>query len=306
MINNKKILLGLITVLLLILLSFLVIWGYSDLSKKVKLHSAQNIDIIDQRMRSLFLEINSFPRLIGDDLLFLSKLYSLKNVINRPEAESRVIAIKNLEQDLLAFMKGSTAYYQLIYMDEKGHEIAKIKYDDDQYQTLSREKLQAAKKTDRFNIVSKLAEGEVFISRLELNTINGELENRGTEQDPTYVPIMRYSTPVFNENKEFRGLILLTIYLDYFLEDIRRFQREGEIVVLINKEGDYLAHPAKEKEFALITGGSDNFYKDYPQIGQVMLSDLRKDRIESDDLIFSFKYIHPTSGNFALMSGLKI
>ena len=114
---SRNFLISLIGILFILLLTFLIINGYLNLNRDLKIHSASAIDMIDQRTTSLFFEMNIFPQDIGDDLLFLSELSSLKKVISS-EGEARNSAIESLENDFLTFLKGSAAYYQLRYIDE--------------------------------------------------------------------------------------------------------------------------------------------------------------------------------------------
>lgn len=298
---NKKFLFGLICVLFLTLLGFLITKGYSDLNKNSKIHTSNAIDMIDQRVNSLVFEINNFPRSTGQDVLFLSRLSSLVNLVNSYE---RVSVIKEVEKDFLEFLGENTAYYQLRYINENGEEVVRTEFDGNQRFVFSKEKLQNKKDRDYFVQTMSLNDGEVYISQLDLNIEHGEIENRGTKEKPEYVPVIRYATPVFTKNKVPKGIVAVNIYADYFLEDIRRFQREGETVLLVNNKGYYLVHPDKEKEFAFVFGKDDTLHTDYPEVSEMILLDTTGNRkVESNELIFSFKHVYPTTTSFELHKG---
>ena len=89
----KKFFVGLIYVLFLILVAFWMVDGYFDLKRELKLYDADAKDAIDQRLASLFSEINDFPKTVGDDLLFLRRLSSLNNVLNSVGSQSKDEAI---------------------------------------------------------------------------------------------------------------------------------------------------------------------------------------------------------------------
>ncbi len=290
---SRKFLISLICILFLLLLTFLIINGYLGLNRDLKIHSASAIDMINQRTTSLLFEMNIFPQDIGDDLLFLSELSSLKRVISS-EGEARNPAIESLENDFLTFLKGSAAYYQLRYLDENGDEIVRTEFDGNNYKLVPENELQNKKDRYYFNETIGLNDGEVYLSRLDLNIENGIIENRGTEENPVYVPVIRVATPVFS-NRKLKGIVIFNIYANYFLDDIRRAKRDGEGVFLIDKEGYYLAHPDREKEFAFMFDGSDNFYNDYPEVSREIALDPNKKIFKSEDLIFSFKYIYLTA-----------
>ncbi len=288
---SRKFLIGLICILFLILFAFLITDGYLNLDRDERIYTAEVKDMINQRTSSLLFEINFFPQDAGDDLLFLSKLSSLKKVISSGKRDVENNLLKDLENDFLEFLKQSTAYSQLSYIDEWGNEVVKVEFDRETYKIISKENLLNKKEIDYFIETINFNEEEIFISELSLGTkekIDGLEMNRSK-----YIPIITSATPIFNENN-MEGIISLSFYVDYFLEDIRRSQREGEIVFLIDKEGYYLAHPDMEKEFSFMFGKDDNFYDDYPNILKEIHLNLNKRMFETDNLIFSFRYIYPT------------
>jgi len=290
---SRKLLIGIILLLFVMLLIFLITDGYLNLDRDIKINSADAVDIIDQRLSSLLSDVNIFPQFVGHDLIFLSRLSSLKKVISSGEIS------KDLENDFSEFIKQSTSYYQLGYLDNEGNEILKLEYDGRNYQIISREELGNKRNEDYFIETSKFNEGEVFISQINLNSMEGDVE------DSDYFPVILSSVPVFSESGERAGVVFLSFYADYFLNDIRNFQREGESVFLIDEEGNYLAHPIREKEFAFAFGREDSIYDDYPEISNITFSDYAVRRFETDNLIFSFRYIYPTAGDFGVHKGLE-
>ncbi len=288
---SRNFLIILICILFLILFAFLITDGFFNLNRDTKIYSADAKDMIDQRTSSLLFEINIFPQDIGDDLSFFSELSSLNDVFDST-GESKAKAIKNLEEDFLNYIKGSTAYYQLRYIDETGQEIVRAEFNGEDYYLVPKNKLQNKVNRYYFNETIKLNKGEVYLSPLDLNIENGIIENRGTDENPVYVPTMRTAIPVFSDEK-LKGIVIFNVYADYFLDDVRSAQREGENVLLIDKQGYYLAHPNREKEFAFMFNKEDNFYNDYPKVSKELLLDLNKRVFESEEFIFSFKYIYP-------------
>ena len=288
---SRKLLIGIILLLFVMLSVFLITDGYFELDRDIKINSADAVDIIDQRLSSLLSDVNIFPQLVGHDLIFLSRLSSLKKVISSGEIS------KDLENDFLEFIKQSTAYYQLGYLDNEGNEILKLEYDGRNYQIIPREELGNKRNENYFIETSKFNEGEVFVSQLNLNSIEGDVE------DLDYFPVILSSVPLFSESGKRAGVVFLSFNADYFLNDIRNFQREGEEVFLINEKGNYLAHPIRKKEFAFASGREDSIYNDYPEISEEILFDFDKRRFESGNLIFSFRYLYPTAGDFEVHKG---
>jgi methyl-accepting chemotaxis protein len=299
----RNLLVFLICVLFLILLLFVSLRSYNDANKNFRIHTANAIDIIDQRMTSLFFELNNLPRDAGNDILFVSKLSSIRSLINK---ENDAECLRNTEKDFFVFMQENTIYYQLKYIDENGMEIIKVEFDGKDYNIVPPEDLQKNEPDSSFERAQKLKGGEVFISRLDLNIKNGGLENRGSSDEPVYVPIIRYATPLFNDLGIFKGVLISNIYTDYFLEDIRRAQREGEAVFLVDNHGYYLAHPDRDKEFSfMFEGRNSSLYADYPDVAEDILSGFNERLVETEDFVFVFRHIYPSIGSLEVYEGAK-
>lgn len=297
---GKKFLISLIFILLSVLFILSSLQGYSNLKSHTKNHQANSLDIIDQRVSSIIEDINTFPRSASNDILFLSKLFSLIQVVDLEKNEEN--ELKYLKSSFLEFSKENTAYYQLRYINEVGDEIIKVEFDGENHYIVSDSELQNKKDRSYFNEAMMLDKEEVYISRLDLNIEHDMFENRGTEKDPVYIPIIRYATPIFNYDGE-KGIIISNVYADYFLEEIRRSGREGEQVFLINNEGYYLANEDGSKEFGFLTGRENNFYEDFPEINKGDLIIDGRSKTETDDFIFTFGYIYPTTSSFEIHKG---
>jgi methyl-accepting chemotaxis protein len=290
-----------IFILILVFFIFSAVQGYSDLKIRTKYYEATSLDIIDQRIASIIDDINTFPRSASNDILFLSKLFEVMDMTNLEETQK--YDLEKLESIFLEFSKENTAYYQLKYIDEFGDEIINLEFDGEEHYVVPDYDLENNVNTVEFMEAMKLNKEEIYISRLDLNIKNDVLENRGTEENPIYIPVIRYATPVFNNDGERKGALISNVYADYFLEEIRRSEREGEQVFLIDNNGYYLANMNKRKEFGFRTGEENNFYKDFSGINSNDLAPNGRDNIETDDFIFTFGYIYPTTSSFEIYKG---
>lgn len=301
---GKKFLTTLICLFCGILCIFWIVASRSHLDKNLHTVNADVLDAIDQRMVSLFYEINNFPRNAANDILFLNKLSSLTKLLDITGASAfRNQQAKVLQGDLLEFIRENSAYYKLEYIDETGQEITGVFFDGTEYGIISDQNLQDLFTRSYFGQTTSLDVDEVLISPLELNIKNGVLENRGNVGNPIYVPVIRYTTPLFDSALNRKGILTSSVYADYFLDRIRRFQREGEKVFLIDDAGYYLAHPQRSKEFGFILNKDDNFYQDYPDVSPDILEDFSQRQTETSDYLFSFRHIYPTLGSFELYKG---
>lgn len=225
-------------------------------------------------------ELHIFLLKFQREVLYLSKLSNLERFI---EGEDTKLELQN---DFLAFSKYHPEFYQIRYIDETGKEIVRIDSDGITPRIIPESSLQNKKGRYYFDDTVNFSEGEFFVSPLDLNIENGRLENRGSEDDPSYVPVIRYATPVFNKDGKQKGIVITNIYGSSFLEYAAQ---DNKISFLINKEGFYLSNPDKTKEFGFMFGNNETLYKDYPEIASQIL--LGGD-IFTSDLIVSSKKIN--------------
>lgn len=299
---SRNFLISLICILFLILFAFLIISGYFHLKNSEKGYTEDVKDIIDQRMISLIHEMNIFPGGAGGDVLFLSRLSCLRAVAGEEMVYEN--ELNKLGEDFLEFLRENPAYYQLRYINKQGVEISRAEFDGENYKLIKGGELRNKSQRYYFSETMSLDSGEVHISSLDLNVEDGKIENRGTLENPVYVPVIRFAAPIFDSRGNRNGIIISNVYADYFLDDVRRAQRDGETMFLVNEEGYYLAHPDRDKEFAfMFDEKKDNFYNDYPDIAEEILSDFISRRIETEDLIFSYRYIYPTIESFEVNKG---
>lgn len=289
---KKKFSIILSLVILLVLLGFLAQKVYIDLIKSSTLESIKTADLMDEKVNSLFLKMANFPGNPVADLMFLSDISSLKKLVNTPEDEVSGKILGDVEKDFLDFLKNETVYYQLRYISRTGEEIIRVEFDGQEYVLAEKSSLQDKFSRDYLYNTVRLNKGEVYISPMELNVENKEIENRGTEEDPDYVPVVRYSTPMINDEGENNGTLIFNVFASYFLDDIKEYQSEDDKIFLVNREGGYFSHPDKGKEFSFVFNSSDNFYNDYPEVPKGILANTSKRRFETDDFSFSFRRIH--------------
>ena len=291
------------TILAFSFVIFLLIVFYGVVNEDNVSGATNSLDMIDRRLESLSLEINNFPRGAGNDVLFLSNLSSLDNYIHTDDGDDKESFKKDVESDFIEFLKENSVYYQIRYIDEFGVEVVRVECKNKEYKIIAEEDLQNKSEKIYFTNTMLLKKGEVYISPLDLNMENGQIENRGTKDNPVYVPMLRYATPLIDQGGQQKGMVISNVYADFFLDDIRSAQKQEESIFLVNQDGFYMAHPERDKEFSFMTEGNSNFFNDYPEVDKDAFLDVDKRRIESSDSIFSMRYISPTISSFEVYQG---
>ncbi len=235
-------------------------------------------DALISELSAKNIDIKSFLSGAESDLIFLSSSTAMNAMLQNDDAASR----KNLGEEFLAFSKSRQIYYQIRYIDETGQEVVRVDFDrSGTFNVVPENKLQ--NKGDRYYFTEAMEtdSDEIFVSPLDLNKEQGALENRGSKEDPVYVPVIRYAIRVFDDGDNSRGIVITNVYADGMLNSLK--QGTTGNISLLNKDGFYLAHSDSEKEWGFMLENEQSFINDYPTVnfedklskesGQFSLSD---------------------------------
>lgn len=242
-------------------------------------------------MSGVFAALNDFPGSAGKDMLFLRTLSSIANTHGTPSLASGVGASwRDAHQDLQQFMDRNSAYDEIfLHTETVGCTMAVKKTPESggNDSCASHAEIDGA-----LAALKDLPDGSVYISPLYMHAH----ESGGAYST---VPALQYAVRM--SVPQIRGSIVSVINANYFLDEVRRLKREGEVVYLVALDGSYIAHPEQSKE--KLMGGAANFYAEYPEVSPEALRDPETRRIESAQHLFTFLRISPTASNFALYDG---
>jgi putative nucleotidyltransferase with HDIG domain len=176
------------------------------------------------------------------DLKYLSVFNSLKRAIDNPTTEHMTY----LEQAFAHFSRSKQIYDQIRWLDEAGHERVRVDLKSGQPVIIQNEKLQNKGKRYYFADSFNLDSGEIFVSPLDLNIEQGQIEL-------PYKPMIRIATPVTDSNGVKRGVVLLNYYGREMLDDFA--QRTAGIkdhAMVLNREGYWLKSPSTKDEWGFM------------------------------------------------------
>lgn len=297
--NNKKFILLYLSILLI----FLLFTFFSTIFLFELDHKKSDLILESEyKLENKYLEFKIFPRNVGNDLFFLSKLSSFKSFINS-NISSDVLKF-NVENDFKNFLGENDIFYQVRFIDNNGIEKIKIQNKNSVLEIIDNSKFQNKSHKDYFINTIKLNQREVYMSKLDLNVEYGEFDKINIDGKSYYVPILRYATPIYDENNISKGIIIINMYADLFLNSIRNENSNFNKMYLINNEGFYLANSQREKEFGNILNTNYNIYTDYSSLPNDLFSEksLPID-YETKNKYFRFKYLYPTLRSFEIHKG---
>jgi len=215
-------------------------WITSNILREHALSQANNETVQAAR------QIEAFLSEVNDDVLFLAELSSLQSLLQaRSESNEESIAQWRLvtEDDLIAFSRQRGIYDQIRYICQDGMEIIRVDSDGTHVYPIPEEDLQNKSGRYYFSQAVGLPLGSFFISPLDLNREHGEIET-------PHQPVIRYATPVFDQDGNQQGIIIVNILADKFLDIVRDMHKHrASAVFLADQDGYYLVHPDATREW---------------------------------------------------------
>lgn len=245
----------------------LVIVGYVSFTNSRDILVETTIDELANDVRLHASELDMMLGSFGNDVVFLSRTPPIQGII-RANKNRGIDLVDNTTLEgwkerlgtiFEEISKVNSSYMQVRYIDENGQEIVRVDSDGESLHRISKENLQNKKTRYYFSETMNTAKGALFVSPLDLNR-----EGLLAEIEIPYKPVIRYATPIFDEEtNQPKGILIVNIRAESFLST---FNKEGQgDDFLLDKDGFYFINPKKSKEWGserdLDTG--ENFKNDF-------------------------------------------
>lgn len=179
---------------------------------------------------------------LRNDAIILSRLPAVadfQRALPGNDDASIKLARQRLEDVFVAFAEAKSDYFQLrfIGIDDHGRELVRIELGDHgRAIVIPPQELQAKGERDYFRETLKLKQGEVYLSRFDLN------EEHGSVGIPV-TPTLRAATPLFAADGRISGMIVINLATRKLLDNFNRGVADGVLTYLASDQGDFLAHP---------------------------------------------------------------
>ncbi len=254
------------TVMSIILLFFLLLYLFD---RKIELARSEREDIIE--MNRVKTKISQFYLYVVKDLFILASnesLFSQSGGSNRQLAEL-----------FLRHARIQHLFQQIRFIDLKGREVVRVDNNDYKPAIVSAGKLQNKRHRYYFHETMALKNGEVFISRLDLNVENKEIEI-------PLNPVVRFAMPVTDNRGVRRGMLIINYSARHLMEQFETANSETiSNLMLLNAEGDWLYHPKPEFAWGFQLPGRKKFGDLYPQIWKEVLETEEKQFVQNGSIV---------------------
>lgn len=250
--DDKKYHIGyfIISFLAVFIISFLVLFF---LEKEVRI--AKVVELQRQEQRVVKLENDFLGRefsMVLSDLHYLHHAYE-KDLLNTNNYAA-------ISANWSEFSSQRRIYDQIRFLDASGDEKIRINIGNDGGYAVPEKELQNKKDRYYFTETIKLKEESVYVSPLDLNVERGEIEM-------PYKPMIRLSTPIYDDQGALKGIIVLNYLADYMLSGFRELasNSQGEMI-LVNAAGYRLSssNPENDWNFMFDEKKGNTFEKEYP------------------------------------------
>jgi len=188
-----------------------------------------------------------------------------------------------------AFMRNYDYLYTIRFLDSNGIETVNVRRDTTtgKVRVASGSELQDKRHESYFTKTLQMEKNGIYVSALDLNREYGKIEK-------PYVPVLRFSRPVYGKNNVKYGIAIINIYADHFLSFVRHIDQTSEgNYYLISADGDYFYNSDAEKQWGHQLGHHNNFANEFPEVFS-NISEKEGGIIEHGSEVTNFTKIYPS------------
>ena len=152
---------------------------------------------------------------------------------------------KRLEIIFIAFLENNEEVDQLrvISVEDSGQELVRVERDGLKIAAVESVELQKKSERDYYQESAKLSRNQLYMSGISLNKEYGKVEF-------PYKPVIRLSLPIFRENGERFGFIIMNVNTAVALRGMQQFVSPNQQLYLTDDEGYFIYHPEKSFSFS--------------------------------------------------------
>lgn len=185
------------------------------------------------------------------DILYLANQFDVRQFV-RGDSDSK----SKVESEFGNFLQFKKTHQQLRLVNIEGQEILRVDFRDNAVQIVPKQQLQDKK--DRYYIreSTRLQPGEVFVSEFDLNQEHGVIEQ-------PHVPVIRFVTPVVDDEGGTRSLLIANYLGGPLLHDLKASSLPGQ-TFLIRPDGEYLLGPTPDDAWGWLLDHANTFSKQFP------------------------------------------
>jgi len=236
-------------------------------------------------------------KVINTDLHVISNLPILQNYLDTNDALLRA----DLEELFLVFARETQRYDQIRYIDLTGQENIRIDFNAGKPSIVANADLQNKASRYYFTDTIKLDRNNIFVSPLDLNLEDKELEI-------PYKPMIRYATPVFDSSGNKRGIIILNYLGKELLQNFQTAVHDSnpQSGMLLTYDGYWLKGAKSNDEWGfMLKNNALTFGNRFPEAWRNIATEERGALLKNEGL-FIYLTVYPLQQDWRLFSNSEI
>ncbi|MEN8190672.1 MAG: GAF domain-containing protein [Thermodesulfobacteriota bacterium] len=279
MIKRLKLFLSIFLPWATVLLVFSVYFFFTEIEKTEQVRMEGELLNVNLGKQAVSQEFKG----IVSDLLVLSRHRAFSTTDTALSGESMAW----LSHDFRVFAESKKLYDQVRFLDPSGVEVIRVNYNrDGTAAVVSDEFLQDKGESYYFRGSVGLAEDSVYVSPLDLNIEHGQIEK-------PFKPMIRFGTPVINEDGKKIGVFFLNYLAERLLANLHKAMiNVHDHASLVNRDGFWLHHRDPEKEWGFLLDHGQSVAREEPEVWQRIKGEESGQFVNRTGL-FTFIAIHP-------------
>lgn len=252
---------------------------YKNIETDLILMKRNEYQII-QKQQSLILK--TLQNVVGD-LMVAASHHEIRHMFENDDS-----AYSNTSAEFSELVKYKKKYDQVRYINEDGEEKVRVNYTGGNAVIVPKSELQNKAERYYFKDTIVLKRGEVFMSPLDLNIENGQVEM-------PYKPMIRFATPVFDKDSYKRGIIIINYLGQIMIDDlIRLSETTYGSILMINQNGDWIKGPTEDSDWSFMFPDKNlaTFGEEHMSAWEE-ISESDRGQLVVNDNIFTFDTVYP-------------
>lgn len=240
----------------LILIAMTVVLSKREISK-------ERVELVTPNIRTLEYAQGALNDSITNSVQHIRALADGDPTVQSALSEPTPAAIERLAGIFGTYMRQNPGNLQIRWLDDKGQELLRFdQFTPGDVVRVPNNLLQDKHSRPYFESISKLSRGQTYISAIDLNVENGQI------QEP-YVPTVRLGTRVFDASARPLGLFVLNVRAKKLISHFKALNPSG-VTYLLNGDGYYLSTPDGENEWGFMFGRDETMATHDPAVWTAM------------------------------------
>lgn len=236
--------------------------GYVSISRIQQEESLRQILASDTR--GLRFELNG----VAKNVRLLALLPSLGEIVSQESSSDGAKKARiDLETIFSEVLRSNEFLEQIrfIGIDDGGREVVRVDQRDSAITMVPEDQLQQKGGRYYFREAKELPTGEVYISQIDLNRENNQIET-------PYRSMLRIAASVSDRQGQVIGVVVVNVSFESLIQKVLQPESNQFRHIICNGEGDYLVHPDSSREFGFEFDNRQLVQTDYPMLGDLVSS----------------------------------